>query len=177
MILILLSGAIGSGKSTIARLLAQHLDAQLIEVRTALAKTTETSASDRGSLQIRGAELEARTQGRWLADYIASHTEREIIVVDAVRTVRQVAAIQSRFEEVFIAFLDASIRTRRARFEAGRRVDPVKLSSSFDEAMSHPTEVGVAAVKPIADLVLDTETLDAQATVERIADGFETARR
>lgn len=165
---ILLSGAIGAGKSTVARALAAPLSCEVVSVRYALAELIGVDPNDRASLQQRGAELDRRTNGRWLYEYLATRLESTSVVVDSLRTRRQAIPILERIGTSFLVYLDARPETRRHRFELSAREDLAKRSLSLPEAMRHPTETEVVAVGPVSQLFIETDGLTVEEVVAEI---------
>lgn len=171
---LLLSGATGSGKSTVARALGRELGHAVIPVRQALSDILGVDPTDRGNLQRLGIELDRRTNGRWLLEYIARRLESTDVVVDSLRTRRQTLPILEQEGGAFLIYLDARVDTRRHRFEASAMDDPVKRSLSFTEAMKHPTETEVFALRPMSHLTIETDGLTAEEVVREIVAALPT---
>jgi hypothetical protein len=123
---------------------------------------------DRYELQRRGAELDARTAGRWLLDYLLEKSGTGgKWALDAARTRRQTEPILSTIVGSRLVYLEATEATRRSRYALGQADDPVKRSTVFDHAMRHATESDAAALKSMASLVIETDDLSvAQITDE-----------
>ena len=169
MSIVLISGAIASGKSTVAVGVADALAGEVVRVREALAEVTGVSVADRTALQVAGADLDRRTNGRWLVEFLERRLELcPTLVVDAIRTRPQVLPILRNFPLVLLVYLDARPETRWHRFELGSVTDPVKRSLSFAEAMRHWTEVNVVEVRPLANLVVETDGLTVAEVVAEI---------
>src|SRR5579883_196297 len=167
---VLVAGAIAAGKTTVAELLAHDIDADLVKVRVALAEVLRISERDRTQLQERGADLDKRTNGRWLLEYLELQLEQSnsSVVVDSLRTKRQTIPILEHHPSMYLVYLDARLATRSARFNESRGLDPVKSSMAFAEAMRHPTETGVTQLRDMAHLVIDTDDLSPQAVVAEV---------
>lgn len=169
MSIVLISGAIASGKSTVAVAVADALSGELVRVREALAEVAGVSVVDRSALQVSGADLDRRTNGRWLVEFLERRRESHpTLVVDAIRTRRQVLPILRNFPSAVLVYLDARPETRWHRFELASATDPVKRSLSFAEAMRHRTEVDVFEVRPLANLVIETDGLTVTEVVAEI---------
>ncbi len=166
---VLVAGQIATGKTAVACELAARIDADVIRVRQALSDVLGFASRDRQTLQQRGADLDRRTNGRWLRDYI---DERRLttraLVVDAVRTRLQTLPILESIVDVRLVFLEAHEETRRARYAVAAAADPVKASVDFDTAMHHPTEAEVQLLRPMAHLVIATDDLAVAAIVDEI---------
>ena len=67
-----------------------------------------------------------------------------------------------------LVYLEATSATRRWRFEHAAADDPLKRSLPFDVAMAHPTESEVSALRGLAQLVLPTDDLKVDETVQTI---------
>lgn len=162
MRVLLLSGAIATGKTTVGTELVATREARLLRVREALAGVLGVPPNDRRTLQVKGADLDRRTGGRWLRDYIEEHGEGDgALVVDALRTRRQTLPILDSFVDSRLIFLEAHDETRRSRYSEGALSDPVKASIDFDTAMRHETELEVLRLKPLAHVVIATDDLSA----------------
>jgi cytidylate kinase len=169
MAVILIAGAIGSGKTTVAAALALALGGETVRVRNALADVLGVSNSDRIVLQESGADLDRRTNGRWLVEYIERRLEfAPLIVVDSMRTRLQTVPVLESFPSAFLAYLDARPETRRQRFELAKQTDLVKRSLAWTDAMRHPTEAAVAELRPLAHLRIETDGLESDRVVSEI---------
>ena len=153
---ILLSGPIASGKTTLARELRQFASAEDISTSGLIAASLDREA-DRGELQALGQN--ANFQGSdWLVRAVRQAGDRsqrrQIIVVDAIRTFEQLVGLRKaaagtwRILHVHLAG-DAKLLARR---HEGRRDD----GSAWDQAMRAPTEAAVQALEAEADVVIDT---------------------
>lgn len=165
---VLLSGAIGVGKSAIARRLESRHSFQVVSVRNALAEILSIDPNDRTRLQERGADLDRRTSGRWLYEYLAYRLESTRVVVDSMRTRRQTVPVLELVEGSFLVYLDARVGTRQERFQLSAREDLAKRSLSFAEAMRHPTETEVVALRAMSQLVIETDGLTVDEVVAEI---------
>jgi hypothetical protein len=157
---VLVAGAIAVGKTATAIELAHVLQARLVLVRQALADVLGISPDDRAELQRRGADLDQRTAGRWLRDYLDEAAETaDTTVVDSLRTRRQTLPILESRPDSRLLYLDAHEETRRRRYLLAASTDPVKASLPFDAAMRHPTERQVTELRPLAHLVIETDEI------------------
>lgn len=159
-VLLLLSGAIATGKTAVAERLAAEMPGDHIRVRAALGAVLGINVNDRAALQREGADLDRRTRGRWLRDYLAErYGSGQAAIVDSLRTELQTLAILETEVDSRLIFLEAHESTRRARYARAAETDPVKASLDFDTAMRHPTEQRVGALRPIAHLTVQTDEL------------------
>jgi hypothetical protein len=161
MTVLLISGAIATGKTAAAAEISRLQPAQLIKVRDVLGGLLGLEPRDRLTLQRRGAALDRRTAGRWLRDYIEEHRQPGMsIVIDALRTELQTLPILESIIDSRLVFLEAHETTRRARYAQAASSDPVKSSVDFDTAMHHVTETEVRRLRAMAHVVVETDELD-----------------
>lgn len=168
--ILVIGGEIAAGKTSLATRLSEA-DCTLVRVRDALQSILGGVGWDRRRLQMEGADLDNRTGGRWLLDYLADVTANGgRWVVDAGRTRRQVEPILEHLVGSRLVFLRAHESIRRARYLRGQAEDPVKRSVSFDEAMAHPTEREALTLAAMAHLVIDTDDLERAAVLRAVRD-------
>jgi len=174
VILVGLSGAMGAGKSTVATLLAQRLNAHKVTVRTALLEVLGLHEPDRATLQREGASLDERTGGTWLLQHLEDleAVGHQAIVVDSFRTRRQTLPVLTRFPRAHLIHLHADEATRRRRYQQAAAVDHLKAGSPFDVVSAHPVETEVEHLAQDACLVIDTGAMTPQDVVDTIADHF-----
>jgi hypothetical protein len=166
---LLIAGAIATGKTAAADGLALRLDAELMRVRNALHDVLGIDVRDRQALQRRGADLDTRTSGRWLRDYIGErHDTSRDLVVDALRTRRQTLPILEALVDSRLVFLEAHEETRRARYAQAAASDPLKASVDFETAMHHPTETEVHNLRPLSHVVVATDDLTVVGVVDEV---------
>jgi cytidylate kinase len=169
MAAVLIAGAIASGKSAVSAALARATGGEVVRVREALADVLAIDGTDRETLQREGAELDRASNGRWLLEYLERRLElTSTLIVDSMRTRLQTVPVLERSSGAVLVYLDAAPETRRRRFEGARLKDPVKRSMRFAEAMRHPTELGVVELRPLAHLVLETDSLTVDEAVVEI---------
>ncbi|WP_019972681.1 hypothetical protein [Mycobacterium sp. 141] len=164
-----MAGPIAVGKTAVAQQLAADLGAEVVSVRRALVEVLGLSTTaSRDTLQREGADLDRRTRGAWLVDYLIERTDRGVapLVVDSLRTVLQTEPVLLNVANARLFYLAAHLVTRRRRYGIASATDPVKRSVPFDEAMNHPTEQRVVELRSLARLVIDTDDL----TIREVAD-------
>lgn len=168
---ILIAGAIGSGKTTIAEMLCECPGAELVRVRQALIDVIGSPNVDRALLQRRGAELDQRTNGRWLSEYVLEVLGRTgRVVVDSLRTERQTLPLLATVPSSVLIFLEAHRTIRQARYTESSRHDVVKARTPFELAMLHPTESEVTRLRNHSDLIIETDDLSPSQVVRLIRD-------
>jgi adenylosuccinate synthase len=179
--IVLLSGSISSGKSTLANRLNEQFGLHVLKTKKAiqslaLQKFGKEIESERRALQKFGDSLDKDTKGRWVRDALA-RLVRDLgaagsdarIVVDAVRILDQIRAIRQAYSfNVIHMHLKAPIEVLDRRYKE-RHVPGFKELASFSEAEKNKTESRVSELEAAADFVIDTSRCLAQAVVVRAA--------
>jgi shikimate kinase len=148
--LIVLTGPVCAGKTTLAALLAEALDGQTLAARAVIERAS--GADTRAALQSSGAELERESDGQWLAAAAVSYGQRPLIV-DAAKTEAQLKGLIELQEATQTIYLDASEKICRERYS--QRNDPVDQGQGFDELMQGEL-AEQPGLKRLADVVIDT---------------------
>jgi adenylosuccinate synthase len=154
---IAISGRIGAGKTTLATHLAADMPATLVRTRDLLHQAAGSTHIGRVDLQVFGRRLDVQTDGRWVADAVRAEggVARRWVVVDAVRISPQVEALR-QFADTFHIHLTAPTDVLAARY-----VQKQERPQKYVEVSADPTEMRVDTLMAVADLVLDTQVLDA----------------
>jgi adenylosuccinate synthase len=178
--IILLSGPIGSGKTTLAAHMERHYAACHISTSEILSESVGRSL-DRRELQQVG--LEGRFQGgEWIANAVTrsifDHPEAKVVVVDAVRTVEQVRAIRNLTAgrwRILHVHLTADSQQLAERYDSrARRVDSGVDWSTATESL---TETAIIALEPDADLAIDTTTATPDDVAVRVSSRVRSERQ
>lgn len=161
---ILLSGQIASGKTTLSRLLADRLRYRVVSTRDILAHEKQ----DRLSLQLAGASKDDSTAGRWIRDELVRLRKRNpadsCFVVDSVRTSDQVGWVRETFgESVVHVHLTASLDVLAGRY--GSRSEGYR----YEEVSNDPVEQAVGVLASSADIVIDTTNRSPEVVLGQLA--------
>ena len=166
---LLLSGPIASGKTTLARLLAHRFGFCVVSTRDLLLRH---GGEDRWSLQAAGASMDESTGGRWVSDGLVrlrKQCSAEVsFVVDSVRTLDQIWWVRDAFggsvKHVHL-LADADILSGRysSRFEGYR----------YRDVSGDPVEQVVNVLAGSAGLVVDTGHSTPELTLGRVAGHLE----
>ncbi len=157
---ILLSGAISSGKSTLGKSLEASEGAQVFRTREVLQRRSAPgSEHDRKALQAIGDGLDRETHHRWVLEefkvWRAKLEHPNVVVVDSVRTVDQVASFRAEFgPSITHVHLTAPVEQLEERFNH-RKQSGTKIYT-FAEVRDNPTEQQIEGLAKIADLVVNT---------------------
>lgn len=165
--IVVISGPVGAGKSTLAGRLAERFGAMHVRTRDLMAararRRSEQLPGDRSGLQTYGERLDADTDGAWvaqdLAELIGDIDPERIIVVDGVRIAPQIDAMRSAFgRDVIHLHLYAPYDELAARYEKRRASgsEIVELAS-YGEVVKNATEAHVSKLADDADVVIDSK--------------------
>src|ERR1039457_7376521 len=154
--LILLSGPIASGKTTLARDLMRLVSAEHVSTSGLLSATVGREL-DRGELQRLGLGASFQ-EGGWIVSAVRQLAGRcpagSVIVVDAVRTLEQVRELREassgawRILHVHLRADDQQLAARHGALQRDK--------DAWGEVMGSPTEAGTPALETEADVVIDT---------------------
>jgi adenylosuccinate synthase len=157
--ILLLSGSVASGKSTLASLLEQRFGFQVVKTWHLLKAVQPDVPQDRQSLQALGEELDRKTSGRWVVeelDKVVRGTPDGLIVVDAVRIQGQIDSVRSGFGPIVKhVHLEAPTEILAKRYKT-RADKPIKELDSYDQVLKNETERSVPELADKADIVIDT---------------------
>ncbi len=158
--IILVSGPIGCGKSTLATKLVNEYGFQCLKTRQVIAQRLRVPASRR-PLQRGGNQLDQSTKGTWVRDALGRFTQKigpnVDVIVDAVRTKAQIDAIRVGFgRRVTHLHLSAPQEVLETRYRSRRRNSRIAELSSYRAACEDPTEAQLETLRASADIEIDT---------------------
>jgi len=170
--IILLSGPVASGKTTLSENLTKRFEFRCFKTRELIHSLLET-ALDRRALQEAGERLDRTRGGEWVATALARLTgglrENAVVVVDAVRTVAQTEAIRTAFGPIVThVHLAAPTNVLAGRYRR-RRKGALKELGSYAQVLKSATERNIGALVAVADVVIDTNQNRAEDVVVRVA--------
>jgi adenylosuccinate synthase len=165
--IVVISGPVGAGKSTLARGLAERFDAAHLRTRDFMAaraqRASEVLPRDRAGLQAFGERLDNETGGAWvaqdLAEVVGEVARGRLIVVDGVRIAGQVDAMRAAFgRDVVHLHLHAPYEELAARYQRRRQSgSEIEELSSYDDVARNPTEAQVPELAADADVAIDSK--------------------
>lgn len=170
--IVVLSGAVGSGKSTIARAIAKAVSAHRISTRELIIEQ-KLVPSERLSLQRAGDELDVETDFRWVAEgvekQISGHLDKAVVIVDAVRRSEQIDELRKRFPNV--RHVHAVASHDELRFRHTKRQSGGGEPAEYTEVQLNSTEQGVATLAEGADILIDAGRLDERGVAAAVLAG------
>lgn len=174
-VLIVLSGPIASGKSSLCDEARRRLDAKIVRTRKLLEAYLGPTVP-RSELQAKGDELD-KEGGKWVYKALEDDLkkgDREVVVLDSVRKKIQLDALKASVPVGVVVrhvHLQAPAFVRRRRYvERQRRTFD---ETSFEDASANPTEVGTITLADDADVVIRTEKVDAASVFAQAFAGLE----
>lgn len=157
--IILLSGPIASGKSTLADDLERRFDVHRVKTRELIRRRFPRVGDTRLALQRAGNRLDRETEGRWVSEELEEIVRRlpddAAVLVDSVRVPAQIAAIRRSFGPYVVHIhLTAPDEELARRYEERKRPgDP----PDYATARREKTERMVGLLEADADVVIDTQ--------------------
>ena len=161
--IIVLSGRVSSGKSTLATTLLAKFNASVLETKNLIVDSARGKPiSGRAALQRYGDVLDRRTGGQWVASALTRHVETlppdAIVVVDSVRIIEQVHAIRRAYgSRVVHVHLEADILVLAERYKHKQRQAKSGEFPSYSDLSHNKTERRVKRLAHTADVVINTD--------------------
>lgn len=175
--LLLLSGAVGAGKTSVANALLDTHGFRRISTGRHLAglATTQGQPHKRAVLQQLGDTLDVQTDYLWpvnlAIEQVQEVAEGEALVwlLDAVRKPKQVAHFRGAFALVLHVHIAASEEILRERYLQRQTIgDERDAAVSYEALVRHPNEVASRALGSIADVVQDSSNRSVGSIAEDI---------
>ena len=171
---VILSGPICAGKSTVVENLCKRYGARLVKTRDLIKQQLPRVKDERGALQRAGEKLDRADGGAWVKNALArfieaaneGSTPRGLFVVDSVRIRGQVSAVREAFgTAVHHIHLTASEPVLRERYS--KRGARTQEFPDYDAVKKSATERGVEKLADLADIVVATDRCSSAAVVVR----------
>jgi len=172
--IILLSGPISSGKSTLAKGLAKRYGMSILKTKEILESQVRSDLrQDRKVLQAQGERLDRKTRGRWVLEELREWSNQvksgSEVIIDSIRIVEQIQAIREAYGPIVTHIhLTAPISELEQRFSKRRKQGKEK-DFNYAEIKENPTEKQIETLAEIADVVIDTKRCTEQDVLIRTA--------
>ena len=159
--IILLSGPVASGKSTLAQGLGKQFAIRVIRTRDLLESLVARRVrSQRVSLQQVGDRLDRRTRGKWVLEeldrQLRDDTRQTDVIVDSVRMLEQIDVLRKAYgsavTHIHVTATPEILRSRYASRNDGNGL-------SYDQMRKNRTERLIERLGNTADLLIDTGRL------------------
>ncbi|MCI0542073.1 MAG: adenylosuccinate synthetase [Verrucomicrobiales bacterium] len=170
--IVILSGKIGTGKTTLARNLESEFKFRHIRTRDFLKARSQEPQFDRAALQAFGERRDRKTGGTWVVEEFAKVFRlmpESAFVLDSVRHPGQLNALREAYgRKIIHIHLEADIAELEARY-AKRQSTDIKELSSYALAQQNKTEQKVNRLAKLADVVIRTDRCKAEDVLVRVA--------
>ena len=162
--IVVLSGPVSAGKSTIANLLRERYGAQVVRTRDFIKERSPRVKDERRSLQRAGEKLDRTDNGAWVREGLVRVIEDAqtgavptgLFVVDSVRIPGQIEAIRQAYgpavHHVHLYAADDELRSRY--HQKGQRTRELP---DYREVQRNKTERAIVGLADLADLVVATD--------------------
>jgi adenylosuccinate synthase len=160
-LIVVLSGAVSSGKSTLADNLLKRYDVRPIHTKAILIAELDGKPATRDQLQRLGDRLDRKTKGAWVADAVVREAsdlpDEAVVLVDSVRRLDQIEALRAGFgRQVVHVHLTAPQSELEERYRERSERSDLKELGSYAEVRSNRTEARIEQLARVADVVIDT---------------------
>jgi adenylosuccinate synthase len=161
--LVIVSGPIASGKSMLARHLADKHGAKCFRTKDWILQRRPKTPSLRLPLQEAGEALDVSTKGGWVVDSLARELQTgtglppsAVVVLDSVRIPEQVDALRRAYGglvvHIHVTASDDELRRRYKRRSAARGDEP-----DYEVVKRNATEKQIESLAQVADVVINSD--------------------
>jgi adenylate kinase family enzyme len=166
---VLLSGHVAAGKTTLAEELERHYGFRRLSTRSTILSLLPQTMPTRLSLQLAGDQLDRVTGGDWVATALTTDLAQSSprrVVVDSVRTPSQVAHIRQQvLGRVVHVHLTAPRKVLAERYST---MVTGTASPDYMAVLSNETERTTDRLKSIADLAIDSGSLSVARSAAKV---------
>ncbi len=173
--ILLLSGSVASGKTTLARKLADRFGLDLLRTRDWLkTNACDGSGEGRSELQTLGERLDQETGGTWVLEgldrALRDRSNQQSVVVDSVRTVKQIDAIRRAYgAAVTHIHMTAPLSVLVDRYDNREAESADSDSLTYEDVRSNRTESYVNTLEDVADVVVHSARCTEEDMFVRVA--------
>ena len=162
-VVVVLSGPVSAGKTTLAKRLVKRFGAVHYKTSVLLEQRAGGKVElERTAMQEFGEHLDKTTHGAWVAEDLVPQINaldpQAVVVIDAVRIGGQIDALRSGLpRQVVHVHLHASEKELEKRYRRRPRTR-FKEKATYAEVLNNPTEKQVPTLRDDADVVIDTQS-------------------
>ena len=184
-VILVLSGEIATGKSTLADLLEENYGFKHCKTKEGLRLFGEKKLAgkkpERDFFQKFGEQLDNEGDGKWVLEYFQQLYEKDFadtnfFVIDSVRIAKQISHIRDAYSFfVYHIHLEASSDSLRRRFMSRGEIRELSIeeqNKKYDKYKKDPTEGNVNVLRDEADLIINTDKCNCQDVFIRAASFF-----
>jgi adenylosuccinate synthase len=159
--ILILSGRVCTGKSSLAKALAERFAAIHVRTVDCLRTLKPDAPNEREALQLAGEALDRETAGEWvlkaLEHRLSETSDHDVVVLDSARIPEQIEAVRRGYgNRVYHVHLEASIDVLQERYKE-RPVGGIKELTTYRQVMANPTEAAVDRLREEADVVISSD--------------------
>lgn len=159
--LIVISGGLASGKSSLARQLEEQIGCKVVKTSELIRNLLPKTKNDRSSLQRAGNRLDRETNQSWIAKEIGKKIRDQSdalpMVLEGIRKPQQIVEIQNAIGHRHVVQVHLSVdkETQKQRYKTSKRRKDSGLD--FEKAIRDSSERQVGKLEQYADIVIDTQ--------------------
>ena len=158
--IILISGPICSGKSSLSEMLEKKHDATIIKTKELIIEKKPRTKHERHALQKAGESLDKADGGKWVAEALQAKIDKMkfstpsgFFVIDSVRIEGQIEAVRKAYgAEVHHIHLTASLQELEKRYNDRSRPEDEQVT--YKDLKENKTEKNIDELADIADIVV-----------------------
>jgi adenylosuccinate synthase len=171
---VILSGAICSGKSALGEQLKDRYGAEIIKTKDLILRRKPRTKRERRALQRAGEKLDKLDGGQWVAEELQQAIEKRpsgstlsgLYVIDSIRIAGQVEAIRRAYgPEVHHIHVTADASELERRYEERNR--DVDEAVPYTDVKLSRTERNIEQLQAIADIVVNSDRCSKEAVLVR----------
>lgn len=167
--IVVLSGPVGAGKSTLGKALADRYNAAYLRTQELLRDHADDQGVDlpaeRRALQDYGDRLDRETGGAWVAEAVSAtiarrESSQHLVIVDSVRRLNQIEALRAAFPRVDHIHVFARESVLDRRYQTRGESSGLAELGSYAEVAENETESEVSSLAGDADAAINTDHCD-----------------
>lgn len=171
--IVILSGQIGTGKTTLANELESKFGFWHIKTRDFLTARQKVLQLERAALQAFGEKLDSKTGGAWVVEDLEvlsrKTSDSRPVVLDSVRHPGQINALRAAYgRKIIHIHLEADLAELEARYKRRPTTD-IKELPTYNLVQQNRTERTVNRLSKLADVVIRTDRCTPEGVLVRVA--------